>query len=54
MLEGDTRSGGGEGSVFCFFLLIKEKNIYIYAHTHKRAATLEVVSFRVVQSYCIF
>lgn len=34
MLEGDMRSGGGEGSVFCFFLLIEEKKyLQIYAHT---------------------
>lgn len=33
MLEGDTRSGGGEGSVFCFFLLIKEKK-YLHICTH--------------------
>lgn len=34
MIEGDMRSGGGEGSVFCFFLLIEEKKISTHIYTH--------------------
>lgn len=35
MIEGDMRSGGGEGSVFCFFLLIEEKR-YLHIYTHMK------------------